>query len=576
MIDEGKRVGDSVDPGAGEQARPSGGGVAQLGYAPIVLFGLGVALETAARVADYVDAYPLLGASLSLLAGACLSSTVLYVVWRFGRGRRPSRLVVLAVALFLVSRSLELTDRVALLDSVPIVGAESELRQPFVDALFVSGLLLLVTGFLATVVEAHGVHAALRERHEALLRETEGRRRAQEAVRTNEQVAASLERQLRQAQKLEAIGTLAGGIAHDFNNTLALILGHSEMAQASLPKGHAAQRNLEHIVQASNRAANLVSQILTFSRQVEIARRALRLEPVLKEAMALIRASLPTTIRMEMRVADGCGAVSADPTQVHQVIINLCTNAFHAMPDGGSLLVSLDPVEVEQETLVGGGTLLPGKYVRLTVRDTGHGMDAETVQRVFDPFFTTKQHAGGTGLGLSTVHGIVTATGGGINVTSAPGKGAVFDVYFPRAEAEADGVAAIGGVQGGDERIMVVDDDPAITSMMAQMLGGLGYDVTTFGGSEEALDAFEADPEAFDLVLTDQIMPEMTGIELAQEALAIRPDIPVILMTGFSAGVTREQARSMGIADLMGKPAGVQKLSASVRAALGRTADHGA
>jgi PAS domain S-box-containing protein len=381
-----------------------------------------------------------------------------------------------------------------------------------------------------------------------------------------------LERQLRQAQKMEAIGTLAGGIAHDFNNLLFPIMGYAEMMRTALAQDATSQRRISGILEASKRARDLVCQILTFSRQREETNQPLQLQLIIREVLKLLRASIPSTIRIEEAITRTVGCVQADPTQMHQVIMNLCTNSYHAMREtGGVMEIRLDEIEVRQGEMASSTTMLPGWYLRLAVSDSGHGMDRNTLERIFDPFFTTKGPGEGTGMGLSVVHGIVTRLKGYITAYSEPGQGTTFHVYLPRSlQAGAadltDAHPVAGG--GGSESILLVDDEAAVLSMVREMLTDLGYQVTALTSSIEALALFRMQPHGFDLVISDQTMPTMTGAEFAGKLLALRPELPVILCTGFSEVVTREKALAIGIREYIMKPVIRGDLDRAIRRAL--------
>ena len=370
-----------------------------------------------------------------------------------------------------------------------------------------------------------------------------------------------LERQLCQAQKMEAIATLAGGIAHDFNNILAAIVTNTEMALDQVEEGAPLQEHLAIVLKAGFRARNLVRQILTLSCQGEHERQALRLELVALECLKLLRASLPTTIDIPHHQTEGLGMVMADPTQIHQVLMNLCTNAADAMrEEGGTLDIRLANVNLPIQDPAGNPQLPAGRYVRLTVADTGHGMDRKTMERIFDPFFTTKGPGRGTGLGLSVVHGIVKNHGGGITFVSEPTTGTSFHIYLPRidaAEASMEEKTA-APLPRGSERILFLDDEEDIVFSGQRMLETLGYRVVAGTNSLEALEVFRAQPERFDLVITDRTMPHLTGERLALELLALRPDLPIILCTGLGSaaggGVTDQVARAIGIREVLRKP----------------------
>jgi PAS domain S-box-containing protein len=382
-----------------------------------------------------------------------------------------------------------------------------------------------------------------------------------------------LERELRQAHKMEAIGTLAGGIAHDFNNILMAIIGYTEMALYKMPEGTTpVRRDLEQVLKAGYRARDLVNQILTFSHQSDQERKVIDIVPPVKEALKLLRSSLPSTIeiRQDIAIPPEKGVILADPTQMHQVLMNLCTNAAHAMRDkGGILSVSLASVEAATYLVSRYPDLKPGPYVRLTVSDTGHGVDPSILERIFDPYFTTKGPGEGTGMGLAVVQGIVKRHGGMITVQSEIGKGTTFHALFPRIEQEIAQEAMVAeALPTGRERILFVDDEKPLVDLGKGMLEPLGYSVTIKTNSLEALETFRAQPDAFDLIITDVTMPGMTGIELAKEVMTIRPDIPIILCTGFSELIDEKQAKEMGIREFVMKPFVIGKHAKAIRKVL--------
>jgi PAS domain S-box-containing protein len=381
----------------------------------------------------------------------------------------------------------------------------------------------------------------------------------------------SLEFQLRQAQKMEAIGTLAGGIAHDFNNILSAVIGYAEMARQEPDINEHLQRYLEQIYKAGIRAGELIRQILTFSRQTDEKLYPLKIGAIVKEVIKLLRASIPATIDINQRIECTADTVLANPTQIHQVMMNLCTNAVHAMDKGkGILQVGLASVYIKPDDLLIRQGLIPGMYVRLTVSDTGHGIAPAISDKIFDPFFTNKKPGEGTGMGLSVVHGIVKKCGGAVTLQSKEGIGTEFSVYFPhlRETEEEQQAEETAFIVGGKETILVVDDEEVLVDIETKMLTGLGYRVLGMTKSPEALELFRTRPDRFDLVITDMTMPKMTGFELVRELLLIRPDVPVILCTGFSELVTREQAMSLGFRDYIMKPIVLSQLAAAVRRVL--------
>ena len=390
--------------------------------------------------------------------------------------------------------------------------------------------------------------------------------------REAEKEKAALQERLQQAQKMEAIGTLAGGIAHDFNNILSSILGFAELADLDMPENTRAKSNLQHSMKAALRAKDLVQQILAFSRQGKQERKPLNIKPIIKEGLKFLRASLPATIEIRQNIEEDLGTIEADPTQVHQVLMNLCTNAAHAMDgNGGVLEVSLGNLDVEGEISISSLGIHPGPYLRLRVSDTGHGIPPETLKRIFDPYFTTKEVGKGTGLGLAVVHGIVKSYGGGIALSSKVGKGSTFDIYFPRIGTESSPLETGEGEPiplGKHERVLFVDDEEMIVEIGQNFLEHLGYEAVARTSSVEALELFRVQPARFDLVITDMTMPKMTGDKLAQELLRIRPEIPILIYTGFSEHITEEKAKAMGIRGLVKKPLVMKELAKAVRSAL--------
>jgi PAS domain S-box-containing protein len=390
------------------------------------------------------------------------------------------------------------------------------------------------------------------------------------------QIAAAekqrLEQLLRQAQKMESIGTLAGGIAHDFNNILTSIIGYGDFVYDKLPDGSEDQRMMQHVIQGAKRASQLVKQILTFSRKGELEQHPMLIQYIIKEVVKLLRASIPSSISIKQDIDTKCGPVLADPSQIHQIVMNLCTNAFHAMRDiNGEIRISLSPAELD-ESEAHRLKLLPGHYIKLEVSDTGPGIDPAIVDRIFDPYFTTKGPAEGTGLGLAVVHGIIKSYGGHIEVESQLGQGALFRIYLPRCGdsdwGDATEPVVVDRNLAGTERILAVDDEEVIASLIGKMLEEFGYTVTSRTSSVEALAAFKARPQDYDLVVTDMTMPNMCGLELAQKIMAIRPEIPIILCTGFSEIVDEAKAKAAGIRELVMKPVAKNQLALVARKVL--------
>jgi len=378
-----------------------------------------------------------------------------------------------------------------------------------------------------------------------------------------------LGRQLRQAQKMEAVGTLAGGIAHDFNNILSAVIGFTEMAMEDAPPDTALTYNMEQVLQAGLRAKHLVQQILAFSRQSEHEMKPVQLDRIIKEACALLRASLPTTIDIRMDIQTDA-FIMGDPTQMHQVLMNLGTNAGHAMRErGGRLVVMLREATLEEVREKGLPRMDAEAYLQLVVQDTGQGIPPTIMDRIFDPFFTTKEHTEGTGMGLSVAHGIIKSHGGLIDVESQVGRGTTFHIYLPKImpRAKAHHHSALP-LPSGSERVLLVDDETMLVDMGRQVLTRLGYQVTACTSSVEALQHFQNDPAAFDLVITDMTMPHLTGKELATALLKIKPALPIILCTGFSETITEETAKRIGIKAFILKPIVMSDLAETMRKVL--------
>jgi PAS domain S-box-containing protein len=391
-------------------------------------------------------------------------------------------------------------------------------------------------------------------------------------IRKAEKEKNELQDRLRQAEKMEAIGTLAGGIAHDFNNILAAIIGYAELAREDLADRNRLLADIDEILHGALRAGDLVKQILTFSRKGREELQPLEPAPVVREALRLMRASLPSTIVMQEEIDGACGCIMADPTHIHQVLVNLCTNASHALPDEqGIIKIRLARVDMPSPGLAedsGAGTQ---PFVELTVSDTGHGMSGETRERIFEPYFTTKEVGKGSGMGLAVVHGIVQSSGGFINVESEPGKGTTFRVYFPVVAAEQTAEAAgkeCGPLPGGTERILVIDDEERIVALQKAVLTRLGYQVTAMTDSRSALALFLSAPEDFDLIVTDQTMPVIPGSELSERIVQARPDMRIILCTGYSSMISEDKARQIGIKRFLMKPVSGTLLARIVREVL--------
>jgi signal transduction histidine kinase len=382
-----------------------------------------------------------------------------------------------------------------------------------------------------------------------------------------EQERQRLESQLHQSQKMESIGTLAGGIAHDFNNILFPVMGFTEMLLEDTPEDDPIRDSLEQIYNGTLRAKDLVQQILTFARQKDGEFKLMQMQPMVKEAIKLIRSTIPTTIGIQQNIQTDCRPIKADPTQIHQIVMNLATNAYHAMEEkGGKLTILLNEMEFTEDDLVS-LDISSGVYACLTIQDTGRGMNKALTQKIFDPFFTTKGKDKGTGMGLSVVHGIVKNMSGAIRVYSEPGKGTQFNIYLPvvqtRSEQQLTDITE--PIQTGTEHILLVDDEVTIVEMEQAMLERLGYKVTTRSSSIDALEAFRANPDKFDLIITDMAMPNMAGDKLSVEINQIRPDIPILLCTGFSEIISEEKAKSLGINGFLLKPVISRDLSQKIR-----------
>jgi PAS domain S-box-containing protein len=381
---------------------------------------------------------------------------------------------------------------------------------------------------------------------------------------------ARLHAKLRQAEKMEAVGRLAGGIAHDFNNVLGGILGYGEMLLENAAEGSPDQRYARNILIAANRARDLVEQILAYSRSQRVARGPVEIGRIVGETLDVIRGSLPEGTALELSLPRVAMVVFGDPTQLHQVVMNLCTNAVHAMGGGGTLSVSLEAVDLQHDLVLASATLPPGRYVKLTVADTGTGMDAATLTRIFEPFFTTKEVGRGTGLGLSLVYGIVADSGGATHVTSAVGRGSTFEIYLPRSDIDdLPAEEAQGPIERGHgERVLLVDDEKPLLIMTAELLTRLGYDPAPFSDPGAALASLQAMPEAYDVVLTDEMMPGLTGTALARAAREARPALPVILISGYTGPMLTQMALSAGVREVLRKPVQSRELAEALASAL--------
>jgi PAS domain S-box-containing protein len=404
-----------------------------------------------------------------------------------------------------------------------------------------------------------------------VVRDEEGKITAYRGMLRDITEQKKLEQQLVHAQKMEAIGTLAGGIAHDFNNILGVIVGYTELLRDGMPEWSQMHKNADQIMIAAKRGADLVKQILTFSRRDERERKSLTLSRIVKESLKLLRSSLPATIEIRQDIRATSGTVLANATQIHQVMMNLAANAAYAMQEsgGGILGVGLEEVYLDAEDVKKYDDIKAGPYLRLSISDTGQGIPKEVIKNIFEPFFTTKEVGEGTGMGLSVIHGIVKNHQGDISVYSEPGEGTTFHVLLPCIEDEAEPKRqSKENIPGGTERILFVDDETELVGACTQMLKGMGYDVKGESKPLEALEIFQKQPDRFDLVITDLTMPTMTGLQLANELKRLRSDIPVILCSGFTSAMTMEQIEAAGISDFIMKPIVKSKLAQVIRKVL--------
>ncbi len=404
--------------------------------------------------------------------------------------------------------------------------------------------------------ELRASHADLEDAYKKLVKETQDKQ--------------ALEERLRQAQKMESLGTLTGGIAHDFNNILAAVLGFAEMSLDDAPRPSQQERNLKHIITSCFRGRDLIQQMLAFSRKTDALRKSLSLSPLISETIKFLRASLPSSIELVLSKKAGIDTVNVNPAEIQQIIMNLCTNSAQAMPEAqGTIEVILSNSDVRSPT-AHQPELVPGTYFTITVRDTGRGMEPAVMRRIFEPFYTTKEIGKGTGMGLAVVYGIVTGLNGDISVESTPGEGASFRVMLPVVETKSrENISPAGEVpRGNGERILFIDDDELLAELARGMLERLGYEVKAMTDSKEALELFSRNPSEFDLVFTDQTMPKITGLKLAQEILKMRPDMPILLYTGHSDVVSFEAIERIGIKGSLMKPLAKQEAARAIRRVL--------
>ena len=381
---------------------------------------------------------------------------------------------------------------------------------------------------------------------------------------------SQLEKQLRQAQKMEVIGTMSSGIAHDFNNILSIIMGYIELSFDSRTNMEVVRQNLKQALNASHRAKDLVQQILTFSRRGEKEKAPVKIRPLVKEIIKLMRASLPSTIEIRQDISKKEYLVLAEPTQIHQVLMNLCTNAAQAMQEAGGVLeIVLSDLNRDMEAVYD-EPLPPSPYLRLTVSDTGHGIKPELKEHIFEPFFTTKKSGEGTGMGLAVVKGIVKNHDGEISMESEPGKGTSFHLFLPLLQEDPGSMTGKTGTDShrGQESVLLVEDEKVLLNIVKRMLKRLGYHVVAKAGAVEALKIFRAKPQDFDVVITDLTMPGMTGIQLARELIKTAPEVPIVICTGFNEGINREHLRNLGMQGFIMKPYSSEKLGSAIREVL--------
>jgi signal transduction histidine kinase len=446
-----------------------------------------------------------------------------------------------------------------------ITGAEinindisAELRMELLLTFAYSFLLLGAT------IPLHLIYSARLRKHSASLKD------ANDKLIEEQKISASLGAELLQSQKMEAIGTLAGGIAHDFNNILSVIIGYAEMAEQDSTTGSMVKNDIKQVLKASHRAKDLVKQILTFSRHTTTEPVVIQAAAVINETIKLLRSSLPTTIAIRADIDQESSNILADPTQIHQILMNLCTNAFHAMEETGGILgISLKKKSLQWSDFPSESNVQPGDFLELSIADTGSGMAPEIQEKIFDPYFTTKEVGKGTGMGLAIIHGIVKSYGGFVTFESQAGEGTVFHVYFPAlADAIQPGTKLLDLLPLGNESILFVDDEEILAEMGKQLLERLGYRVTVKQNSIEALSTFQNQPNQFDLIITDQTMPGMTGFDLAKKILQLRPGMPIILCTGYSTQVSKDKAISYGIKGFALKPLTKKDIAVLIRKVL--------
>jgi len=531
----------------------------------IVALAISFLLEIAARFLDqYGGASELVTDGMGLLALLFMCSCGMYVIYSLGDSRALKLAITLSAVFLVTSQTFNIAN--ALPDDAArlVFTTYAWLFDPLQDILFLGGLILLIITLFIALMQTAYVKGRLEEERQTLTREIAERHRA-------ERERQKLESQLWQSQKMDAVGRLAGGVAHDFNNMLSVILGHAELARETVDPSGPVRHDIDEIITAGRRSADLISQLLGFARKQTITPKALDLNDTIENTLKMLRRLIGENINLVWKPVDGVWRVKMDPAQVDQVLANLAVNARDAVREGGTVTIETDNVELREDAAGYPEDFTPGEYVLLRVRDNGCGMHEDTLTQLFEPFYTTKPRGEGTGLGLATVYGIVKQNNGLINVTSKPKEGATFEIYLPRHVGDDTASEAFkepSELETGKETILVVEDEEMLLSFTRRVLERLGYNVLAAGHGRDALKMAEAYPDDIDLLLTDVVMPDINGQALWEQLHGMRPGMKRLFMSGYTEDIIARHGRLTDGVAFMQKPFNMETLATKVRSVL--------